>query len=578
MNGQRNNGAGKVSRGGRIAALHEQGRSWAAVIVEAGTTPTLVDAKAFAAGATTELESWLRTHKPDRLIRIAPITQTLARCVAMPPAGEAETASALALLGEAELPETVPVYRRGAGILPRRGDGVNFALVTGWVSRGDPPTAAQHRLDEFWIAPIAALATLAGPEGRSAILADETSGGICVLAVGSKRAAARVLIESPEGTYWRSIVESVLAEAEESVGEAVSESAGSNDVGGPWINAAARASLPNRITGTAADQEWLATFGLALGAALAAVGDDTIRSWASLHANEPRQRVSIVEATAAWLAVPRHALAAGILGLLLAAGAPLGIAWGRHAVLVDKAQAVEEQKDRRKALARDAALYAQLQQTRWPMTKLMADISAATPVGVTVSSLRLSPDQGLSMEGSADSTELVNTLQQSLNATGLFRDVRIDRSETVAGQKAEFVLSAAVVGPHTAVRAAEDFASKPLAVRLYGEGASNREFRESSGDRASADRGAANRRPTGPTPSAARQTEPEPRSPRLTTPDAPPAPLTEEQIKGMDRNTAMREWVTRNTFLRNNRSLESAMQQRLEDEVTKLRARMDETR
>lgn len=569
MNGQRHNGSPRVTR---VAALHEQGPSWAAVVIDAATKPTLLDAKSFDSSAGSELESWLRAHRAERLIRIAPIADSLARCVTLPPAADAERIAALSLLVEAELPETVPSHRRAASILPAAGEGVGFALVTGWVARDDAPTVLQTRCPERWTTPIAALATLAGPTARAGVLADEPSGGIAVLAVGAKRAVARVLIESPDAS-WRATIADTLAEAQEAV-----EASTNVDIrlsSGVWIDPPP--SLAARVAGVSADAKWLATYGLALGAALAAVGDDFTRPLTTLHAREPRQRASLLEATTAWLAVPRNAWAAALLGLILVVGSPLGIAYARNAILVDKARGVEEQRDKRDQLARDAALYSQLQQSRWPMSKLMADIAAATPVGVTLTSLRLAPDQGMSIEGSAESTELLNALQQSLNSTGLFRDLRIDRVEST-GQRADFVLSAGVVGPHTTVRPAEDYAAQPLAVRLYGDGASNREYRE-SGDRGSGDRGSSSRRPTGSSPPAAsRETEPAPRAPRLSTSGEPPPPLDEEAINAMERNTAMREWVTRNTFLRNNRTLEAAVQTRLEDEVAKLRARMDATR
>ncbi len=568
MNGQRHNGSPRVSR---VAALYEQGRTWAAVIVDAAPKPTIVDAKTFDSSASSELEAWLKTHRAERLIRIAPIAQTLARCVPMPPSADPERAAALHLLAEAELPESVPPHRRAAGILPASGDGVSFALVTGWVAR-DEPGALQSRCPELWTTPIAALATLAGPGARAAILADDASGGIAVLAIGAKRAAARVLIESPDAN-WRSTIADALSEAQESV-----DAAPNDDVrlsAGMWMDPPP--SLAARLGGASTDAKWMASFGLALGAALAAVGDDFTRVWTTLHAKEPRQRASLVEATTAWLSVSRNAWAAAVLGLVLLVASPLGIAYARNLILVDKARGVEEQRDKRDQLARDAALYSQLQQSRWPMSKLMADIAAATPVGVTLTSLRLAPDQGMSIEGSAESTELLNALQQSLNSTGLFRDLRIDRVEST-GERADFVLSAGVVGPHTTVKPTEDYAERPLAVRLYGEGASNREYRE-SGDRASSDRGSSSRRPIGSSaPSTSRQAEPEPRAPRLSTPGEPPPPLDDETINTMERNTAMREWVTRNTFLRNNRTLEAAVQTRLEEEVSKLRARMDATR
>src|SRR5207245_2223573 len=106
--------------------------------------------------------------------------------------------------------------------------------------------------------------------------------------------------------------------------------------------------------------------------------------------------------------------------------APMLLSGARLAILEHKTAAVAAQRATQAESARRAALYAHLEQTRWPMTKLMADIAAAAPVGVVVDTLRISPEQGLSLQGTAKSSDLLNQLEQNLNKTGLFRDVKID--------------------------------------------------------------------------------------------------------------------------------------------------------
>lgn len=568
MNGQRN-GGGRLARGDRVAVVHDLGSSWSAVLVEASAPPTLVEARSFSTSESAQFEAWLKAGKAERLVRVTPGGATIVKCVSLPRASVGESLASLLLLAEAELPESLPAHRRGAGILPRGGDGVSFGLLTGWMSRGEPPATMQRFLPETWVAPIAALAMLMGEAGRQAAIADGMSGSLSVLAVGSKRAVARTLVESAKGPEWREAAANAIAEAVEIVDEPLDPGLGAVGRGGARIevhlDAAARADLPRRVSGASAKDDWLAIYGVALGAALAAVGDDAVNSWASLHAEAPRQRASIVESVVTWISTPRHAWAAAVVCLLVSALAPLGVAAVRSAVLTDKAAAVDEQQGRREDLAREAALYAHLQQVRWPMTKLMADIAAATPVGVTLSFLRLSPEQGMGIDGVADSAELVTSLQEALNATGLFRDARIERLSVEAGQRAEFTLSAAVVGPHVTVRAPEDFAARPLAVRLYGEGASNREFRDSSPDR-----NTTGRRPSAPS----RQAEPEPRASRLTTPEEAPPPLTEEAISAMDRSTAMQEFAKRRSYINRNLNMDAALKERLDGEAQRLQQRM----
>ena len=196
------------------------------------------------------------------------------------------------------------------------------------------------------------------------------------------------------------------------------------------------------------------------------------------------------------------------------------------------AQAEEQAKrDRR------AALYGQLNKTRWPMTKLMAEVAASTPVGISVDRVVLSPEAeyGLSISGTADSLDSLEQLQANLNRTGLISSLKADKTEA-ASNGVSFTRSAKVSDPLVRATLADDFAAKPLRDRIYNEDGTrirNSAARIDDAPDTSSDRG-----------------EDRPRSGPRSAPSTPKAaaslaPLSDTDIAAMDYATAMKEWSAR---------------------------------
>ncbi len=204
------------------------------------------------------------------------------------------------------------------------------------------------------------------------------------------------------------------------------------------------------------------------------------------------------------------------------------------------------------------------------MTKLMADISGATPEGVTLDSVTLAPDQGLALKGSAESQELLNQLQKSLNDTGLFEKLKVARAEATSSG-VSFDLSADVVNPHTPVKPADDFAARPLAVRLYGEDATL----YPSTSEAAADASGPERREgrSGRDDRSERRTRESPSARPAPAKVEIPPPLTDEQIGALDRAGAMKEWALRKKVA-GSTQVDAPTRERLEKEIPKLAERM----
>lgn len=272
-----------------------------------------------------------------------------------------------------------------------------------------------------------------------------------------------------------------------------------------------------------------------------------------------------------WLAAPRRAYGVVAVCIALVLLAPLGVSWARAAVLRSKAEKLDSQASARDELTRQAALFQAMEQSRWPMTKLLADIAAATPVGVVLDSIRLSPESGVGLDGTAQTSDQLNGLQAAFNKTGLFRDLRVDRSESVdSGVK--FSVSGKVASPHVKVASSEDFGGRPLAVRLYGDGASNTAFKatarsESSGSPRRPDRES----DRDSSAESARAPERPSNSPPATA--TVPPPITDEEIVSLPDGKASGLWSQRRAFVTANPKTDQAVLDRINAETEKLFAR-----
>lgn len=561
-----------------VAGVEHHSGAWFAAVVSGGPEgPTLIASRREA--SPEAMGAALRALKVQRVVRVAPMGQSLARCVEVQ-AGEAEAMeAALGLLAEGELPESIPPHRRAAGLLVASDGSAATALVTAWTGDAEHSAPLCSGVQESWTSSPAALSALLGGRPGMALLGDRATGSIALIARGSRRWLSRTLLEEhTDAASWAEGVRIAASEAGTACGCAPAHVNGREQR--IWVPAES-AQWAARIAGSAANEAWLEEFGVALGAAI--IGSSpaaTVQRLASMHPTPPRQPTNIAQKIGDVLRSPRRAWVIAGVCVVLTFAAPLAFAWARTAILRSKSEAIKAQEESARELAARAALYEQLHQVRWPMTKLMADVAGATPVGIVVDSLRLAPDSGLAVEGSAESVELVSQLQENLNATGIFQQVRIDRAEMTTGESVSFVLSGSVVNPTMPAKPAEDFAAKPLAVRLYGEGASNLAATAPAERSGPSRRGSSSER-SGDRSSGERSGETvirsSPERPSGTS-EAIPAALTDEAIGAMDRTTAMREWASRSSYVRRNASLDGDTKSRLEREVTKLRERMDATK
>ncbi len=562
----------------RVAVLHQQGGLWRLLVAEHRMGVSVIESATVTADPAGAVAAAEQRHGFTRIIRLVPGRQTVARAAAIAVAEASEMSAALSLLAEAQLPENIPPHRRAAGLVPDVDrPGSRTALLTGWSGGDGPEFATLHPdIEETWTTEVAALAALRAGVTGCVFFADPSDGALALLASSDEKSSVRVLVEDASSP----------ARFADAVGAVVAETCTSLDLPTPAVALAGAhpilhlaphdvAALRSSVRAIPDSRTWLPEFGIALGAAMLALSKDPLtRPLAALRATAPVARDPLVRRAADWLGSSRNARTLLVASVALALVGPLAISWGRLAVLDAKAAHLAEREQERADAQRRTAMYQQLEAARWPMTKLLADVAGAVPVGVVASSVRLSTDQGLTIQGTADAAELVNAMQGNLNAMRVFGNVKIGRMES-SSSGVEFDLSADVVKPHLLARPREDFAAQPLAVRLYGEGASN--TAPPAGSAFASSNGSGRRTTTAPRPSESTPSSSETirTTPRpAAAPGEPPPPLTDEQIAAMDRRTAMTEWANRRTWPQKNPGLDAATKARLEEEATKLRDQM----
>lgn len=577
--------APRIAKTGRVAAVQEGPSGGLAILIAeiGGTSLNVVETALADRKDAAEL---LRSKRVDLVIRLAPSSETVCKLVPVPEGSgtdRAALADALALMAESELPASLPWYRRAGGVV--RVGSAQAALLTGW-TRPESPSQNDtlSTVPEVWAAEIAALAALAAGVGGSPMvgLADQRTGTVALLAAGVRKAVARVLRLASDRD-WSGAVHAAWDET--------AAAAGVEGAPAPATDGLLLASNGGvRLGGATRDREWIDRFGLAMGAAmLYADGDAAVSALVALALREPRSRQPLAQRTIDWLSLPRHAAVVGAACLAVALLAPLASSKARHAVLASHAGSADALDSRLAEAERRVGFYKLLSDKRWPMTKLLAQIAGAAPVGVTLDAVELPQGETVTIRATAESSELVSTFRKNLSDTRVFTGVATPTIETTA-DGVTFQLQARVVQNFAlqATKPLDDFAAQTLAQRLYGESAGNNARYDRDDDR---DTRAGDRRTTGR--DASRDTRrDEPARPssggsapsrgggdRAAAPAPAPAsippPLSDEDIARMDRVTAMREWGVRRRAS-TQPGLDAETKARLTAEAEKARVRMQE--
>lgn len=535
-------------------------------------------------------------------VGIAPWGQSLVRCRGVDELPGDELVRVLGILGDGELPERVPAWRRGCGALPVGGNG-RTALLTAWMPGTDAIDEAEDA--RFATAPAALGLAVSLAEG-CAFAADAKQGVLIVAAHGPEGVLVRSLRESSDVVSSDSHVEQRLLEAASAVGlhedEARSALHASHEpmrgrrIG--WSGGIGE-RLARKIEGWPSEPREAAKVLLPACAGMLAVSTDpAVRALASLRLNEPAARASTGERMNVWLASRRNvAIACGVCVLVLLFTPLLG-AKVREAMLSARVARAETLREQYEADARRAAIYGQLNERVWPMTKMLAEVSGAAPVHVVLESVRMDSNAQIDIEGfvqvapggptlEGPPETLVTRYEAALNELGTLGSVTVVRREVV-GESVEFQISARVRDAIARASMPRDFAEMPLAEVLYGEGASNtttpvvaaasRPMGRSRPSSGSSGRGSEERAERDSAIESGRASSGDRRPSGESGPaseDGVPTPITDAQIAELDRSELLNQWRIRNSASRDE-SNDAETRARLKEEADKLIARYRE--
>jgi len=588
--------AGGTARPTRAAALHRQGGVWRLVVAERTGTGSarIVASETLPYGDVAAASAAIGKHQAQRLVRIIPACAAICRTLELADGPEESLLSALALQAEAVLPASVPVHRRAVGLLGAAVDGGRdedakprrVGLLVGWAGAApEPAVDADH---EAWVSESVVLSGfISGMGSTMAAWADSDSGSIALVGAGDGRVVVRGIRETASSRdQWRSFTTAAVGEAAAAVGVRPPPPVEFDAEGarGLALDPSARRRLGAMADGArGSDPGWLHQYAVAAMGAASCItaGPGTIGLFSLLDEARGEHRTR-VERLSSWISKPRHAWSVATAALVLMLVAPLGYAAARNALLGWRVSQVERDataQETQEALEKRVAVYAELDARRWPMTKLLADIAGAMPVGTELEFVQLGVGDRVVLRGTAESLDLVGKMQGTLSTSSVFESFEIDKAGPASGGSyaVQFDLSGRVVRPYADGKGLEDFTDNTLARRLYGERAEEalaalREGR-SGGATARASGASGSRSGAAAGSGARREIFDRVAGTEAKAPEPVPEPLDAAKISTMSREDAGRELASRRKAASRS-DIDAESRQRLRDEQDKLRQRL----
>lgn len=542
------------------------------------------------AGHSAALERERRRWSPHHILRL--LNQPVVCKLIEPPRGTpAELAAALDLIAEATLPGSIPPHRRAAAIIqPLEPDGrpARSALVVGWPHR-DPHDPLDLDHTPCTAAPVVLASLLSLADHSCAVSIDPHTGAVCLAARGPRQTIIRSLHQNLDAAadhaalHERHIAPTLAAAGLDENDLPITRAA---DTPSLLLSLSIERALRRRIDGLPDDPAEFSDFGLAVAAGLARLhaSPDALPLF-SLRAQAPERTDPLLLRAARAIAPPRRAAAVIGVSIILALVGPLALTSLRHRALAADREQLDELRRIEKTTADNSAFRDVLRKRRWPMTKLLADLARAAPVGVIVESVRIETGERLAVRGFARDLDRLNAFTSQLADSRVFVEPTIDRTRqsdqsdsdasNPRGHPWLFDLSIRVHQPHVSAKLTEDFAAQSISQRLYGDAPSARPADQPESpdtdtppdsDRTSLD--ATNSENKG-SPTRAQ--------PRARPVAASLAPLSDDQIATLDASTAMKEWASRRRAA-SDKSLDEPTRERLRAEAEKCKARMDAAR
>jgi hypothetical protein len=475
-----------------LAAFHAVGGSWHAVAARLEPQRTVfIEAKSFSAGDASGVEAWLASHNVGRVVSILPASSIICRTCNLPNGSPQQLESALKLQAETQLLGSVPSHRLATAVLHHaEGESSRSGLILAWPesSNSAKPPVTRPVTHAPVIASLAALLDGARPD-EPIMFVDRKDGSMALSlthANGAIFRAARVDASADDGglkSILRSVTETALnvGHTGQFIDEMVSRlraqlAASPTSDAVLVIPAALHTQLAARLHGAPATAQWWSRFGIAAGAALAA-SDQLAPLTQMLHrpaATKP-SRFRSLSTRLSDRSVAMKMLAAC---LAIVVFAPVVFSGMRLLILniryPDLDASLEEINESKQALA----MYSDLKNHAWSMTKVLADLVSSAPEGIELEQIAVDHGKELRVKGTARShkdaspTEVIGQMHANMQQYHVFKDVRPSWDNPNAqGTSYEFNLMAKIDDPHIRPSYPEvlDFAAMTLADRRYGK-------------------------------------------------------------------------------------------------------------
>ena len=267
---------------------------------------------------------------------------------------------------------------------------------------------------------IVGLLALNGPD-ESAAWIDPAHGSIALTMQGPSRLVARCLKENAPSD----VLEAIVTESAVLAGAAAAALPPGDAL---RLSDAARQRLADACITDLPDA--LDHFAIAIGCALACVS--ALAPLTVLQKSPPTVLRSRTERALTSMRLPRTAgtlvaaaLAIAFVGPVIVNGARLAILRWSHPELASAVAAADTTAHRQQH-------YLVLAKESWPMTKLLADIGAAAPLGIVLEQVRIDHGEPIRIKGhatprgSASAADLITRMKADLQASNIFDDVTVE--------------------------------------------------------------------------------------------------------------------------------------------------------
>lgn len=483
-------------------------QGWRCLLIQRERSGLSIVADRMARAGDPDLPGWLAGRNPAKALVLLPALATIARTCTLPPAEGPQLASALRLQAETALLGGMAKHRVAMAVLPAAGPGVRArqGVILAWPESSAIPELPQmpEGIDVRFVPSMAALLALSEglPPPTPIVRCDAADGAIQVVAAGREGVSLRSTREDPSDAAAfrdgarRALVETMLAEGRSSEEldatvagiDAVLEGSDGVLPGAaqgrllmvpPTVAASLSATLPAiRGEAGALDSE----LALVIGALRISAGP--LSDLASMRRSEVFETPSYVERIAARLSDPRRVAAIVAIAAMIFLVAPLASAGVRWAILRSKLPDADQYQRQNRVVQQKVALYRQLADAAWPVTKLMGDLANAMPEGVEVESVQIATGDGITLRGlakgldrrSADgssekvsASDLLLQFERGLRQTGVFSNVDYKWDPEDARGWRGFTLTCQVPKPTLVVawKEDDDFAVRDLRTRRY---------------------------------------------------------------------------------------------------------------